>query len=146
MAGGGGAAGELLVEGPVVKGFGVGGRYIAHPYYSGRLGGLLGCRPFPGTLNFRGVDWRLLASRCEPLVVPETLWEGRRLGAVYAWRAVVETVDGPVEALVIRPLLSRHEPEVLEVVACQRLAPILPDGRVRARIRCTARDRGERDE
>ncbi len=138
----GNSASEILVEGPVVPGFGVGGRYIAHPYYSKRLGELLGCQPFPGTLNFRGMDWRLLASQCEPLVVPETVWEGRRLGAVYAWKAVIETVEGPVEALVIRPLLSRHEPEVLEVVACQRLAPVLPDGRVRARIRCKARGDG----
>lgn len=131
------AAAEATVRlvGRRVPGLGVGGRYVAHPYYSSRLGELLGCRPFPGTLNFdAGVDWRELAARCEPLVVPETTWEGRRLGAVYAWRARLETRSGSEEVLVIRPLLSRHPPTVLEIVACRRLADDLPGDEVRVEI------------
>jgi len=128
-----------VLEGRRVPGLGVGGRYVSHPYYRGELGRLLGCDPYPGTLNFdAGVDWRELSSRCEPIVVKETVWsDGTRLGAVYAWRARVETVGGEVEALVIRPLLSRHPPTVLEIVACKRLLEELPEGRVRVRVECS---------
>jgi len=131
--------GERTVEGRVTPGLGVGGRYVSHPYYRGEFRRLLGCDPYPGTLNFRAnVDWRELAGECEPLVIKETVWsDGRRLGAVYAWPARVELADGAIEALVIRPLLSRHEPNVLEVVACERIGDRLPDSRVRARIRCS---------
>jgi riboflavin kinase len=132
-----GEAAEKTVEGTRTRGLGVGGRYISHPYYSEAFRRILGCTPFPGTLNIEAsVDWRQLAAECEPIVVPETVWEGRRLGAVYAWEAVVETSRGPVQAALIRPLLSRHPPNVLEIVACEKLAPLLPGDRVRVRIRC----------
>ncbi|KSW12036.1 hypothetical protein CF15_04455 [Pyrodictium occultum] len=132
--------GSRLVEGRRAPGFGEGGRYVSHPYYSGWFERLLGCRPFPGTLNIEaGVDWRQLAGECEPLVIPETIWEGRRLGAVYAWRARVRTREGSVEAMLIRPLLSRHGPRVLELVACRRLEPLLPGDRVVVEVECGAR-------
>ncbi len=129
--------GIVVVEGRVVKGLGVGGRYVAHPYYSEKLGALLGCRPYPGTLNFEAnMDWRELAARCIPELVGETLWEGRRLGAVYAWRArLLLPGGGEAGCLVIRPLLSRHPPNVLEVVACEKLAEKL-GGVVKALVEC----------
>jgi len=129
--------GVRVVEGRRVGGFGVGGHYVGHPYYSEWFERLLGCRPFPGTLNVEAdVDWRELAGLCEPVVVPETVWEGRRLGAVYVWRARLGAREGPVEVLVIRPLLSGHGPRVLEVVACDRLAPLLAGDHVRLEVLC----------
>ncbi|BES81938.1 DUF120 domain-containing protein [Pyrodictium abyssi] len=130
--------GPRIVEGRRVKGFGVGGRYVGHPYYGGWFERLLGCRPFPGTLNVEAsVDWRELAGLCEPVVVPETVWEGQRLGAVYVWRARLRTREGPVEVLIIRPLLSGHGPRVLELVACSKLAPLLDSDRVELEILCS---------
>jgi len=120
--------GRVQLLGRQVRGFGVGGRYVSHPYYSGWFERTLGCKPFPGTLNFdAGVDWRELASACKPEVIPETVYDGVRLGAVYVWRGRVMTREGYVEAAVIRPLLSGHPPTVLEIVACRRLKPLLPE-------------------
>ncbi len=113
---------EYRFHGRMVEGLGVGGKYVSHPYYEEQLGKLLGCKPFPGTLNLEtDTDWRELSSNCAPIVVKETVWEGRVLGAVYAWRARLVTVKGEARVLVIRPLKSVHSPRVLELVACERL-------------------------
>ncbi|ABM80368.1 DUF120 domain-containing protein [Hyperthermus butylicus] len=139
-----GAVQQLQLLGKRVKGFGVGGRYVAHPYYSGRFRELLGCTPFPGTLNFdANLDWRELASMCEPQVIPGTVWDGVRLGAVYVWKAKIMTRHGYVDCAVIRPLLSGHPPTVLEIVACEKLEPILennPDKTVIVTIACKRGD------
>ena len=128
---------RIVLKGRRVPGFGVGGKYVSHPYYSRHLESQLGCTPFPGTLNFdAGVDWRELAGACQPSVIPETVWDGVRLGAVYVWRGHVETRRGTVRALVIRPLLSGHPPTVLEIVACERLEPLLPGSDVVVSIEC----------
>ncbi len=130
---------KVQLMGRQVRGFGVGGRYVSHPYYSGKFRELLGCEPFPGTLNFdAGVDWRELASVCEPKVIPETVWDGARLGAVYVWHGRVMTRRGYVEVVVIRPLLSGHPPTVLEIVACEKLKPLLheSDDAVLVTIEC----------
>jgi len=127
----------LVIRGKRVRGLGVGGRYVSLPYYSSWFRRLLGCEPYPGTLNFRGkADWRELASLCEPMVIPEAVADGRRLGAVYVWRARLRTVAGKRDVLVIRPLLSGHEPVVLEIVACEKLAPLLPDEEIELEIEC----------
>ena len=130
-----------VIKGRRVKGFGVGAYYISHPYYSGWFSKLLSCRPFPGTLNIEtDIDWRELAGLCEPIVVPEAEWEGKHLGAVYVWRARVETNQGSADVLVIRPLLSSHEPSVLEIVACERLSPLLKGDTIRVEILCRGGD------
>ncbi len=104
----------MRIRGRAVRGLGVGARYVSMREYREWLGGLLGCTPYPGTLNLHtSVDWRLLAACCEPLVARP----GGGLGAVYAWRG---SVAGR-RVLVIRPLLSAHPPVVLELVACGRL-------------------------
>jgi CTP-dependent riboflavin kinase len=125
----------IKLRGKLVKGFGVGGRYVSHPYYSSWFEQFLGCKPFPGTLNFdAGVDWRELASACKPKVIPEIIWDRTRLGAVYVWSGKVETRQGHVNAAIIRPLLSRHPPTVLEVVACIQLKPLLNEGNDRIMV------------
>ncbi|GEM_PF-346564 len=128
---------DHVIAGKKTKGLGVGGRYISHPYYSEKFRELLGCQPYPGTLNIEtDTDWRQLAAACIPHVIPEASWQGRGLGAVYAWEATIETSEGPKRAVVIRPLLSRHPPNILEIVACEKLADKIEGDRVTARIRC----------
>lgn len=127
----------LVLRGKRIQGLGVGGRYVSMEYYSTWFSRLLGCEPYPGTLNFSGkADWRELAGLCEPLVIPEKRMSDKRLGAVYVWRARLRTVTGKRDVLVIRPLLSSHEPTVLEIVACEKLAPVLPDDEIEVEIEC----------
>ncbi|MET1101083.1 MAG: DUF120 domain-containing protein [Pyrodictiaceae archaeon] len=116
----------IIIRGKLVKGLGVGGKYVSHPYYSFKFREILGCDPYPGTLNIDSdTDWRELASHCRPLVIESTNWNGVELGAVYVWRARVQGVDNDKITL-IRPLKSRHKPQVLELVACIELKPVIP--------------------
>lgn len=127
----------MVVEGKCISGFGVGAKFMAHPYYEKAFSELLGCKPYPGTLNIVStVDWRELASNCEPIVIPETLWDGRRLGAVYAWRARIRVDSNTFEVLLIRPLLSKHSPEVLELVSCSRLRDAIRGTSLRVEVFC----------
>ena len=130
----------LRVTGRVVRGLGVGGKYVAHPYYSRRFREILGCNPYPGTLNLdTDTDWRMLASHCLPETIEETVWDGVRLGAVYAWRvARIEPCREPCTAptVLIRPLLSRHPHNVLELVSCTRLRPLLAGDTVTVEVEC----------
>lgn len=127
----------LVLRGRRVEGLGVGGKYVSMPYYSTWFRRFLGCDPYPGTLNFVGkADWRELAGLCEPLLIPEKRLSDKRLGAVYVWRARLRTRIGKKNVVVIRPLLSSHEPTVLEIVACEKLSPILPDDEIEVEIEC----------
>jgi riboflavin kinase len=127
----------VVVEGRYTSGLGVGAKFIAHPYYAEALSQLLGCKPHPGTLNIvSSIDWRELASNCEPIVIPETVWDGRRLGAVYVWRARIRVDTKALDVLLIRPLLSKHDPEVLELVSCSRLRDILTSDHLRVEVLC----------
>ncbi|HIP65072.1 MAG TPA: DUF120 domain-containing protein [Pyrodictium sp.] len=109
---------RLKIVGQHVKGYGVGKHYVGHPYYNNILQQLLGCKPYPGTFNMKAdIDWRELAAKCEPYVIPGTRVGDTELGGVYVWRAWL----GKIRVLLIRPLKSKHEPNVLELVACKKL-------------------------
>jgi len=109
---------RLKIVGQHVKGYGVGKYYVEHPYYNNVLQQLLGCKPYPGTFNIKtDVDWRELAAKCRPYVVPGTYIDGVELGGVYVWSAWLEKI----RVLLIRPLKSKHEPNILELIACMKL-------------------------
>jgi len=109
---------RLKIVGRYVKGYGVGRYYVEHPYYNSILQQLLNCKPYPGTFNIKAnVDWRELAVKCRPHVIPGMLVDNVELGGVYVWYAWL----GRTKVLLIRPLKSKHEPNVLELVACTRL-------------------------
>jgi len=72
-------------------------------------------------------------------VIKETIWDGRILGAVLVWRAVIEGLKGVGEVVVIRPLKSSHNPRVLEIVACKKLRPLLGGGDdITVRVVCSS--------
>ncbi len=131
-------ADEVRVRGRIVEGLGVGGKYVAHPYYMSVFTAILGCKPYPGTLNIRAdIDWRELAAKCVPEVINEVYWDGVRLGAVYVWRAKL-AIDLNVRppTVLIRPLLSRHESNVVELVSCSRLRDLLRSDHVEVIVLC----------
>jgi len=103
---------KVIVKGRRASGVGAGRRYVLDPYYYEALRSALGCNPYPGTLNIvSDTDWRRLASTCRPRVIPG--YGGRE--PVLYWYA--RTSSG-VRVLVLRPLASVHEPNVLEIVSC----------------------------
>ncbi len=131
----------MRVKGRVVGGLGVGGKYVAHPYYSIAFERILGCKPYPGTLNLdTDTDWRMLASHCLPEIIEETVWDGVRLGAVYVWRVASITPCReecpPARIVLIRPLLSRHPHNILELVSCFKLRPLLTSEAVEIEVMC----------
>ncbi|HIC99570.1 MAG TPA: DUF120 domain-containing protein [Pyrodictiaceae archaeon] len=110
---------RLKITGQHVKGYGVGKYYVEHPYYNNVLQQLLNCKPYPGTFNIKtDIDWRELAIRCKPHIIPGVHSNDKvELGGVYVWHAWLEKT----KVLLIRPLKSKHEPNVLELIACTRL-------------------------
>jgi riboflavin kinase len=128
----------LKLVGKHIEGLGVGGKFISMEYYLAHFRKLLGCDPYPGTLNLEThCDWRELQSLCKPYVVPGKEVDGRMLGPVLVWRGVVELKDGErVQCLILRPLLSKHKSTVLELVSCTRLRERLGAGPVRVEVAC----------
>ena len=55
--------------------------------------------------------------KCRPHVIPGAFVNNVELGGVYVWCAWL----GKTKVLLIRPLKSKHESNVLELVACTRL-------------------------
>jgi len=104
----------------VISGFGVGAKFVKIPVYYDIFLFYLGKEPYPGTLNVEVVEgpksYVELAELCRPIEVPEQRWGDRVLGALYMWFAMVEH-PFKCKAVIIRPMRSRHPPNVLEIVA-----------------------------
>ncbi len=127
----------VKITGKLTKGLGVGKKFISHPYYFKKLSSILNCSVYPGTLNLEtNTDWRKLASECEPTVIPPTVYNGRVLGAVYVWEARILTDNFSTECILIRPLKSSHPPNILEIVACQRLREKITESNILVEVDC----------
>ncbi len=127
----------VKITGKMIKGLGVGRKFISHPYYFRKLSSILNCSVYPGTLNVEtDTDWRKLASECEPTIIPPVVYNGRVLGAVYLWGARLVLSDLTTECAIIRPLKSSHPPNVLEIIACQRLREKIHNLDIAVEVEC----------
>ncbi len=105
--------------GKVVPGFKEGAKYISMPFYNILITELLDEAPYPGTLNLRtNITYRELVKECPPSHIKSILINGEERGGFYYWFGdVISSGEDSVSAIVIRPFLSRHPPNVLEVVS-----------------------------
>lgn len=106
---------ELTLHGRVDEGFGEGSRYVTSEPYLGFFVKELGREPFPGTLNVTvEYSFKEIASLCPPKKVEF----GPGAGALLVWRGELLAMDGAASnVLILRPLLSKHSPEVIEAVS-----------------------------
>lgn len=92
-----------------------------HPAYRPLFETLLGCTPYPGTLNLKLDEdsaraWRRVMAELGPCTVYTPRWSS--LSQV----SVVEAlVYGMIPAVIVEPRATKHPPGVIELVACRRL-------------------------
>jgi len=109
-----------IVEGRVVSGLGEGAKYVTMPVYNILLTELLDDTPYPGTLNIDiQKSYEELLKECPPLQIKSVVMNGREYGGFYYWFGNI--VEPNIHVLVIRPFLTKHHENVLEVVAEKNL-------------------------
>lgn len=109
-----------IVEGKVVSGLGEGAKYVTMPVYNILLTELLDDTPYPGTLNIDiQRSYEELLSECPPLQIKSVVMNGHEYGGFYYWFGNI--VEPNIHVLVIRPFLTKHPENVLEVVAEKNL-------------------------
>lgn len=105
----------LTVRGKVSQGFGEGRKYVTKDPYREYFIKELGAEPYPGTLNLL-TEYRYdeIASICPP----SRIEFGQGSGALLVWRGGISNMNGYADkVLILRPLLSRHPPNVIEAVS-----------------------------
>ena len=132
----------LTLEAKPVKGLGEGAKYVAHPYYNSHLARILGCKPYPGTLNLEAnTTWKTLAAKCPPKQIPGATIQQTRLGPVHYWHTTLTIHGKRVKALLVRPQLSKHPPNILELIACTKLKQYMPgEEKVKLHVQCIQHD------
>ncbi|MDD5760413.1 MAG: DUF120 domain-containing protein [Desulfobulbaceae bacterium] len=116
---------RIELKGVVVKGFGEGRYYVEK--YSKLLKGILGKRPYPGTLNIRldaeSTNARQGLDGLTPLKIEGFEENGRQYGALNLYRCSV----GAETAAVVVPARTHHNSDTIEVVAVKRLKKSVGD-------------------
>jgi len=119
-----------ILRGYVEGGLGEARHYTMLRPYATLFEDMLGCRPYPGTLNLRldapsARAWQSILYEQGPCLVYAPRW------ASLSPIAVIEALIYGVEpALAVRPMASRHPPDILELIACRRLREEIGDAPV----------------
>jgi riboflavin kinase len=107
-----------VLKGKVVSGLGEGAKYVSMPIYNILLTELLDEPPFPGTLNLKtGLSYKHLIDECPPSHIRNILIDGIERGGFYYWFGDIMRGGDKLTVLVLRPFLSKHGEDVLEVVS-----------------------------
>lgn len=111
--------GQTIISGVVESGFGDGKVFLSLNYYKNAVKTALGFIPYPGTLNLNtGKPIELPESRCVVISGKDGY------GAVRCWHVVVSTdtsFNVVYRAVVLRPEITEHGPETLELVSPHEL-------------------------
>ena len=114
---------RLEVSGCIFSGLGEGKKYVLMPEYNLILSELLNGRtPYPGTLNVELLDgsYEDIMRFCRPKIIKTKEINGRLFGGFYYWFAdlIIEKSRSIInDVLVIRPLLTKHNNRVIEIVS-----------------------------
>lgn len=111
--------------GEIRSGFGRGAKFISLQVYSDIIKDYLGETPFPGTLNInlqmKDVE-TIDAKFAESGIVYDKLYhDGRKMGGIIVLPVLLSCDGSEVNALLIRPLLTRHTSQIVEAVAVKNL-------------------------
>lgn len=111
----------MVIEGKVVTGFGIGAKYVSMPAYNIILTELIDEEPYPGTLNVEiSKTYEELIKECNPSMIRSLIINGVERGGFYYWFGKISEL--PDEwVLIIRPHLSKHKPNVIEIISGRNL-------------------------
>ena len=110
-----------------MSGSGHGRYFVSLPIYYLLFTEILNEEPYPGTLNVEvNTPVSDIERLCRPQSVRNVLFEGRLYGGFRYWLGSVGRDGAPaVDAVVVRPNLSKHHEGVLEVVSSKYLRELL---------------------
>ena len=109
---------QKKLKGRVTTGFGEGAKYVSIPLYNILLTELLDQQPYPGTLNVEvEKPYTKLIEECPALQIKSLIMDGVERGGFYYWFGNLIYKDRKLEVLVIRPFLTKHKENTLEIVS-----------------------------
>lgn len=106
----------LRIKGRVVPGLGEGGFYVEK--YAEEFEKALGFKPFPGTLNIEITNSALPLHECKGVEVKPP---APGYGSVVAYEACLNSV----KVYIIKPLMTKHSSQVIEVISPIKLREVL---------------------
>ncbi|MEM4775486.1 MAG: DUF120 domain-containing protein [Sulfolobales archaeon] len=110
-----------------MSGLGLGRTFVNKHVYYIILTEILGEEPYPGTLNI-GTSFSVeeIETRCSPQYIKSVISGSNVFGGFRYWLGKISTdAANPIDVLVLRPNLSRHSSNVLEVVSSKYLRGVL---------------------
>lgn len=111
-----------VIEGEVISGLGVGAKYVSMPTYNLLLTELLDEVPYPGTLNIRIKETlNQIIEECPPSHIKSVLIAGEEKGGFYYWFGDVIGYQQKIPVLIVRPFLTKHPENILEIIAGKNL-------------------------
>ncbi len=103
------------IAGTITKGIGEGRYYVSLPGYQKQFEEKLGLKAYPGTLNVKVKMPESLEfiSSLEPIMIDGFETKDRTFGKLTAYKIRIHNID----AAIIVPERTRHEQEILEIIA-----------------------------
>ena len=113
----------MKLEGEVFTGMGVGKEYLDLEPYQRRIESITGFRPFPGTLNLRADEEKVkeVLEDSESSRIESFDYRGESYSGIDVYPARI----GDVEVAVLRMDVTDYGPEVVELVAEEKLRDCL---------------------
>ncbi|MCE7735132.1 MAG: DUF120 domain-containing protein [Candidatus Heimdallarchaeota archaeon] len=108
------------ISGKIVTGTGRGSKFIAMPVYSNIFSGLLESKPYPGTLNIKlDTEFVDLVNRYFEIGTKfdNLVTDSKSTGGIVVNHFYVEIDGSQVMCIGVRPLLTTHRTDILEVVS-----------------------------
>jgi len=120
----------VRLRGEVTRGIGVGRQFVGRHIYYVILTEILGEEPYLGTLNVRvEVPVEEIERRCAPQHVKTVISNGSIFGGFRYWLGkVAKNPDRVVDALIVKPDLSKHGSNIIEVISSKYLREYLGVG------------------
>lgn len=117
----------MRLRGEVTGGLGVGRQFVGKHIYYVTLTEILGEEPYLGTLNVRiDVPVEEIEKQCAPQHIKTVISNGDILGGFRYWLGrVIKNSDHAVNVLVVKPDLSKHGSNVIEVISSKYLREYL---------------------
>ncbi|MFB6116674.1 MAG: DUF120 domain-containing protein [Candidatus Nanosalina sp.] len=109
----------MKIEGEVFTGMGVGQEYLELEPYQRKIEEITGFRPFPGTLNLRTDEEKVkeVLEESEAFRIESFDYSGESYSGIDVYPAKI----GEVKVAVLRMDVTDYGPEVVEVVAEEKL-------------------------
>lgn len=112
---------HIVLEGRVITGLGVGAKYVSMSPYNIILTELIDDEPYPGTLNIEiNETYEELIKECTPSTIRSLIVGGIERGGFYYWFGKIPEIPNEW-VLVIRPYLSKHKPNIIEIISAHNL-------------------------